>query len=515
MTMSSIAEYDSMDGLGMAELVHTRQVHPGELLEAALERAARWNPHVNALSTSFPDRARGEIVEGLPAGPFEGVPFLLKSLSAMLSGAPATLGSRLFADYVADHDSTLVERYKQAGLVIFGMTTTPEMGLSVSTETSYSGTTRNPWNLAHSPGGSSGGSAAAVAAGIVPLAHGSDGGGSIRIPASACGLFGLKPTRGRTPSGPMAGEGWGSLATSHVISRSVRDSAAALDATHGAAPGDPYCAPPVAGSYLSAVGEFPKHLKVALQLTPMSGVAVAPECHSAVLETAKLLEDLGHDVEESQPEGSFEELQRASWVLVASNVRLTLSRRAQALGRGLVAADVDRITWAAVEEAGSMSARSLCRCGADDPSPRPANGRIPPPLRRAAVPDARDAAGEARHPSHGWPRSRGLARRHADLLTLHQLVQHERPARHVRAARLERGRPADRRHVRRRVRRGRPRCSVSPASLKPRDPGCTGVLLCHQVPERQIRNRAAPRRAIAIPINAAGGARCRLSSFVG
>jgi Asp-tRNA(Asn)/Glu-tRNA(Gln) amidotransferase A subunit family amidase len=358
MAMSSIAEYDSMDGLGMAELVRTRQVHPGELLEAALERAARWNPHVNALSTSFPDRARGEIVEGLPAGPFEGVPFLLKSLSAMLSGAPATLGSRLFADYVADHDSTLVERYKQAGLVIFGMTTTPEMGLSVSTETSFSGTTRNPWNLAHSPGGSSGGSAAAVAAGIVPLAHGSDGGGSIRIPASACGLFGLKPTRGRTPSGPMAGEGWGGLATSHVISRSVRDSAAALDATHGAAPGDPYCAPPVEGSYLSAVDHFPKRLKVALQLTPMSGVAVAPECHSAVLETAKLLEDLGHDVEEAQPEGLSEELQRASWVLVASNVRLTLSRRAQALGRGLVAADVDRITWAAVEEAGSMSAEA-------------------------------------------------------------------------------------------------------------------------------------------------------------
>lgn len=356
--MSNIAEYDSMDGLCMAELVRTRQLHPGELLDAALERAARWNPHLNALSASFPDRAREAIAGDLPEGLFRGVPFLLKSLSAMLAGAPATLGSRLFADYVADHDSTLVERYKRAGLVIFGMTTTPEMGLSVSTETSYSGTTRNPWNLAHSPGGSSGGSAAAVAAGIVPIAHGSDGGGSIRIPASACGLFGLKPTRGRTPSGPLAGEGWGSLATSHVIARSVRDSAAVLDATHGPAPGDPYCAPPVEGSYLSAATTHPKRLKIALQLAPLSGVSVAPECRSAALDAAKLLEELGHDVEEAQPEGSFEELQRASWVLVASNVRLTLSRRARALGRRLAAADVDRITWAAVEEAGSMSAEA-------------------------------------------------------------------------------------------------------------------------------------------------------------
>lgn len=356
--MVILADYETLDGLGMAELVRTRQIHPGELLEAALERAARWNPHLNALSVSFADRARAAIAGGLPAGPFEGVPFLLKSLSAMLNGAPANLGSRLFADHVADHDSTLVERYKRAGLVIFGMTTTPEMGLSVSTETSLSGTTRNPWNLAHSPGGSSGGSAAAVAAGIVPLAHGSDGGGSIRIPASACGLFGLKPTRGRTPSGPTVGEGWGSLATSHVISRSVRDSAAALDATHGAAPGDPYCAPPVAESYLSAVGRFPKRLKVALQLTPMSSVAVAPECHSAALDAARLLEELGHIVEEAQPEGSSEELQHASWVLVASNVRLALRRRARMLGRELVAADVDRVTWAAVEEAGSMSAEA-------------------------------------------------------------------------------------------------------------------------------------------------------------
>ncbi|TAJ90873.1 amidase [Reyranella sp.] len=356
--MSDIAEYDSWDGLGMAELVRARQLHPGELLEAALERAARWNPHLNALSASFPDRARAAIADGLPDGPFQGVPFLLKSLSAMLAGAPSTLGSRLFADFVSDHDSTLVERYKRAGLVIFGMTTTPEMGLSASTETSFTGTTRNPWNLAHSPGGSSGGSGAAVAAGIVPFAHGSDGGGSIRIPASACGLFGLKPTRGRTPSGPMAGEGWGSLATSHVISRSVRDSAAALDATHGPAPGDPYCAPPVGESYLSASGTVPGRLKVALQLEPLSGVSVAPECHSAAFDAAKLLEALGHHVEEARPEGSWEELQHASWVLVASNVRLALRRRAQALGRTLSAADVDRVTWAAVEDAASMTAEA-------------------------------------------------------------------------------------------------------------------------------------------------------------
>ena len=286
------------------------------------------------------------------------MPFLLKSLSANLAGTPATLGSRLFADFVPIRDSTLVERYKRAGLVIFGVTTTPEMGLSASTETSLSGTTRNPSNLERSPGGSSGGSGAAVAAGIVPVAHGSDGGGSIRIPASACGLFGLKPTRGRTPSGPMAGEGWGSLATSHVISRSVRDSAAVLDATHGPAPGDPYCAPAVQGSYLAAVGADPGRLKIALQLEPLSGVAVAPECRDAVLDAARLLAALGHVVEEARPEGVWEELQAASWVLIASNVRLALRRRAQALGRKLGPGDVDRVTWAAVEEAGSMTAEA-------------------------------------------------------------------------------------------------------------------------------------------------------------
>lgn len=356
--MTGFSDYDSLDGLAMAGLVRRRELHPGELLEAALARAAHWNPHLNALSASFPDRARAAIAEGLPEGPLCGVPFLLKSLSAMLTGAPSTLGSRLFAEAVADHDSTLVERYKQAGLVIFGMTTTPEMGLSVSTETSLSGATRNPWNLTRSAGGSSGGTAAAVAAGIVPLAHGSDGGGSIRIPASACGLFGLKPTRGRTPSGPMVGEGWGGLATSHVISRSVRDSAAALDATHGAAPGDPYCAPPVEGTFLSATTRPPERLRVALQLAPASGVAVARDCRDAVLDAATLLEDLGHQVEEAQPAVPWEELQRASWVLVASNVRLVLRRRAEALGRPLVASDVDRITWAAVEEAGAMGAEA-------------------------------------------------------------------------------------------------------------------------------------------------------------
>lgn len=356
--MSRIAEYDSLDGLGMAELVRTRQIHPDELLDTALDRAARWDPHINALSVSFPERARQAIAEGLPEGPFRGVPFLLKSLSAPLRGAPITLGSRLFADAVSDHDSTLVERYKGAGLVIFGMTTTPEMGLSASTETSLTGATRNPWNLGRSSGGSSGGSGAAVAAGIVPIAHGSDGGGSIRIPASACGLFGLKPTRGRTPSGPMAGEGWGSLATSHVISRSVRDSAAALDASHGPAPGDPYCAPSVDGRYLDAVGANPGSLRVALLLEPLSGATVAPECRAAVLDAAKLLESLGHKVEEARPEGVWEELQGASWVLVASNVRLALRRRAKALGRTLAAGDVDRVTWAAVEEAATMTAES-------------------------------------------------------------------------------------------------------------------------------------------------------------
>jgi amidase len=351
--MAGFAEYEAFDALGLAELVARRKLDPAALLDAAIERVERCNPKINALAARFYDRARRSIAEGLPPGPFRGVPFLLKDVSVYLSGTVTTMGSRLFRDRVADLDSTLVERYKRAGLVIFGKTTTPEMGLAASTETTLYGDTRNPWNLTRTAGGSSGGAAAAVASGIVPMAHGSDGGGSIRIPASACGLFGLKPTRARTPSGPLVGEGWGSLAVNHVLTRSVRDSAAMLDATHGPAPGDPYCAPPVARPFLSEVGADPGRLRIALQLEPFAGVPVHPECIAAARNAARLLESLGHEVEEARPEASWEELGQAMWVLVASNVSLTLKLLLN--GREPLPGEVEHVTYGCIEAVRGMN----------------------------------------------------------------------------------------------------------------------------------------------------------------
>ncbi len=351
-------DYLGFDGLELARLVATGQATARELLEAAIARAEAVNPEINALSQKHYDLAFEALEAPLPQGPFHGVPFLLKDAGARLAGTATSNGSRLFADIVADSDSTLVERYKQAGVVIFGKTTTPELSLAASAESSYCGTTRNPWNLTKTVGGSSGGAAAAVAAGIVPVAHASDGGGSIRIPASCCGLFGMKPTRARNPSGPGVGEGWGSLSVDHVVSRTVRDSAAMLDATHGAAPGDPYCAPVPERPFLEEVGLEPRRLRIAFQRAPLSGVPVHPECLAAAEETARLLESLGHIVEEAQPAGDWDELGYALWVLVASNVSRSLRMRAKQLGVAFEPDLVDKITWTAVEFSADLSVES-------------------------------------------------------------------------------------------------------------------------------------------------------------
>ena len=342
-------EYRAHDALGLAALIRDGQVTAEELLETAIVAAEAADPMVHALSQKLYDYGREALRRGAPEGPFAGVPFLLKDVGATLKGTVTTQGSRFYADQpAAEIDSTLTERYKQAGLVIFGKTTSPEMALAASTEGSFVGATRNPWALERTAGGSSGGAAAAVAAGIVPAAHASDGGGSIRIPASCCGLFGLKPTRARTPAGPFAGEGWGSLSVNHVLTRSVRDSAALLDATEGYAPGDPYCAPAPAQPFLSEVGTPPGRLRVAFQRRPLSGVPVDPDCARAAEEAAQLLQSLGHHVEEAQPPGEWEELGPALWVLVASNVSLALKKRAAQLGRPLSEADVDPVTFSAV-----------------------------------------------------------------------------------------------------------------------------------------------------------------------
>ena len=251
--MAAFKEYADYDALGLGELIAKKQVTAQEVLEAAIERIEAANPRLNAVVQKIYDEARPTIRAGLPQGPLAGVPFLLKDLYAWQKGARIGNGSRLYDGFIADHDFTLVERYKAAGLVILGRTNTPEFGLNAATEPVVNGPTRNPWNLEHSSGGSSGGAAAAVAAGMVPAAHATDGGGSIRIPAANCGLFGLKPNRGRNPAGPDVGEGWSGLACGHALSRSVRDSAALLDAISGPAPGDPYWAPPPARPFLQEV----------------------------------------------------------------------------------------------------------------------------------------------------------------------------------------------------------------------------------------------------------------------
>src|SRR5260370_23853833 len=235
-------EYGNYDAVGLAELVHNKQVSPGELLDKAVARTAKVDPQINAVVVKHYDYAERQIEKGLPDGPFTGVPFLLKDLD-LLEGTRTTFGASIYKDDVADHTGTLAGRFLRAGVTIFGKSASPEFGLMPTTDSRLHGPTRNPWNPAHSSCGSSGGAAAAVAARILPVAHASDGGGSIRIPASASGVFGMKPTRARNPLGPDRGEGWAGFSCGHVVSISVRDSAAMLDAIHRPQPSHPPFAP--------------------------------------------------------------------------------------------------------------------------------------------------------------------------------------------------------------------------------------------------------------------------------
>ena len=341
--------YAAQDAVALAALVQRREVSPEELLETAIAAAEAADPALNFMSQRLYDFAREALGRGLPEGPLAGVPFLLKDASADLAGTPTVNGTRLLRERRAAVDSTLVARYRAAGLVIFGKTTAPEFSLAASTESSQHGRTRNPWDPRRSAGGSSGGSGAAVAARVVPAAHATDGGGSIRIPASCCGLFGLKPTRARIPHGPPTGEGWGSLSCAHVLTRSVRDSAALLDATQGPAPGDPYAAPPRQRPYLEELGRDPGRLRVALQLQPLSRVPVDRACRRAATEAAALLAALGHEVEEATPPGDAEELGRALWILVATSVSGQLGAIGRERGRPVTPDEVDATSWNAVE----------------------------------------------------------------------------------------------------------------------------------------------------------------------
>jgi len=349
-------EYEDYDAMGLAELVRKRQVTPHELLEAAMERVEARDTAINAVVTKMYDQARAAIAAGLPAGPFTGVPFMLKDLGVLYAGVRTSNGSRLFAEFVPDHDSTVVERYKAAGLVIMAKTNTPEFGIAATTEPQLFGPTCNPWRRTHSAGGSSGGAAAAVAAGYVPMAHATDGGGSIRIPAANCALFGLKPSRGRNPAGPDFGEGLAGMATGHCVSRSVRDSAALLDATHGPAPGDPYSPPSLSRPLLDEVGAPPGRLRIAMCKTDYLGQPIHAECAAAVEAAARLCASLGHEVEEVRPDFSNLSLTRAWRVIPAANLWVNINTRARALGRAPTPGDVEPLTWAWMQEGRTFTA---------------------------------------------------------------------------------------------------------------------------------------------------------------
>jgi len=313
-----------LDATAQAELVRKKEVKPIELVEAAIERIERINPTLNAVVTPMYDLARETATGELPDGPFTGVPFLLKDILAAYAGVPMTLGSKLLQNFVPDHDSELVLRMKRAGLIVVGKTNTPELGILPTTEPHLFGPCCNPWDTERTTGGSSGGSAAAVASGMIPMAHANDGGGSIRIPASCCGVFGLKPTRGRNPLGPDFGDIISGLVAEHAVTRSVRDSAGLLDATSGPDVGDPYWAPSPQQPYLKEVGADRGKLRIAFTTKAATGVEIHSDCIQAVQDATALCSDLGHNVEELSLQLDGDAITKAFTILWSAGCASTL-----------------------------------------------------------------------------------------------------------------------------------------------------------------------------------------------
>lgn len=332
LTMSLDLPFADTDLIEQARLVRTGEVSSRELVEAAFARIDAVNPDVNAVTTQIREQALSES-DRPQDGPFSGVPFLIKDLYCHMAGVPTTGASRLTAGFIPERDSELMARYRRAGFVPIGKTNLCEFGTLGTTEPEFFGPTRNPWNLAHSSGGSSGGAGAAVASGILAAAHGGDGAGSIRIPASCCGTFGLKPSRGRITLGPYVGDSLGGIVNEHVLSRSVRDSAAILDISHGPLPGDPYQAPLPEGPYLAEVGRNPGRLRIALTEHSILGTDVDLDCVAAVRETARLCEELGHEVVLDAPRldaETYDRKYRRFWAMTATR---TIWSHAQAIGR--------------------------------------------------------------------------------------------------------------------------------------------------------------------------------------
>jgi amidase len=345
-------DFEILDATAQAQLLRRGELTALELVEAAVERVEQLNPEVNAIVTPMYEQALQQARGKLPEGPLSGVPYVLKDLHAQVAGVRYTEGSRFLADFVSEHDQELVLRHRRAGLIAIGKSSTPEFGILPTTEPELFGPTRNPWNPAHSVGGSSGGSAAAVASGMVPLAHASDGGGSIRIPASCCALFGLKPTRMRNPTGPALGDGLAGFAVEHGLTRSVRDSAALLDATAGPDPGAPYYAAPPLRPFSQEVGVEPGRLRIGVTTSAVTGVPVDAECVRAVEDTALLCEELGHEVFPFTPSDlDGGEMSAAFIVLYTTAVAALIESWSRRLGRAAAPEHFEPLTWAMREAA--------------------------------------------------------------------------------------------------------------------------------------------------------------------
>lgn len=352
--MSGFSEYESYDAMGLAELVRNGDVTAAEVLEAAIARSEVRNPALNAVVLELYEHGRDMAKSELPEGPLAGAPYLIKDLGAAIAGTPTTGGSKFMEDVVPDADSETVIRLKSAGMAIFGKTNTCEFGMSITCEPQFYGPTKNPWNDDVTPGGSSGGAASAVAARILPAAHASDGFGSIRVPASCCGLVGMKPTRGRNSFSPGLGERMGGIVAEHTVSITVRDHAAILDATAGPAPGDPYFAPPPSRPFLAEVGTDPGKLKIAFSYGGATGAKCDGE-HARVLdETLKVLADLGHEIEEVDPPLVNDEMQDIFRTLMASNAAQTI-RLHPTKGRLPEEGEIERVVAATAEKGESVT----------------------------------------------------------------------------------------------------------------------------------------------------------------
>jgi amidase len=353
-------ELATMDATAMAELVSSGEASPIELVEAAIDRVEALNGELNAVIHPLYEEAREAAGGPLPDGPFKGVPFLLKDLGAALAGQPLHLGMRALkeAEFKAPVDTFLAQRFRGAGLITIGKTNTPELGILPTTEPVAYGATKNPWDTGRTAGGSSGGSGAATAAGMVPMAHANDGGGSIRIPASNCGLVGLKTTRQRISEGPLFGDNMSGLTVELVVSRSVRDTARILDAVQGPAPGDPYVAPEPSGPYVDELTYEGSGLRIGIMEEPAVEAETGPDCVAAAEAAAKMLEGLGHHLTGSSPLDAFDggpsedggiDINDSFLTRWAAGQAAALGQIGMLLGRELTADDVEPLTWALAE----------------------------------------------------------------------------------------------------------------------------------------------------------------------